>query len=184
MSILDLLGFGGGAGGKGSGAGDGAVIRKIASALENLPPEQARYIAAFAYILGRVANADRVIDPEEVSTMRRLVQEKSGIPQEQAALVVELAQRQEELFGASEDYLVTREFRDLATKEQRLALLDCLFAVSAADQSISALEGRELLQIADELKLDRKDYTALRSAYREYLSVLRKPGEDGEPEKA
>jgi uncharacterized tellurite resistance protein B-like protein len=88
-----------------------------------------------------------------------------------------MARQQSILFGASEDYLVTREFREISTKEQRIALLDCLFAVSAADRSISALEGRVLMQIADELKLERKEYTALRTAYREYLSVLQKPDE-------
>ena len=106
---------------------------------------------------------------------RRQVQDKGNLSEAQAALVVEMARQQSLLFGASEDYLVTREFREISTREQRIGLLDCLFAVSAADRSISALEGRVLMQIADELKLDRREYTNLRSAYREYLSVLQKP---------
>ena len=179
MSILDLIGLGGGSGKSAEDAsGDTATVRKIASALNELEPEQARYMAAFAYILGRVANADRVIHHAETATMCRLVREKGSLGEKQAALVVEMARQQGLLFGASEDYLVTREFREISTKEQRIALLDCLFAVSAADRSISALEGRVLMQIADELKLDRKEYTALRTAYREYLSVLQKPDED------
>jgi len=35
-----------------------------------------------------------------------------------------------------------------------------------------------LMQIADELKLDRREYTALRTTYRDYLSVLQKPDKD------
>jgi uncharacterized tellurite resistance protein B-like protein len=178
MSILDLIGLGrGSAGGDKTTAGESATVRKIAAALEDMEPEQARYTAAFAYILGRVANADRVVHDSETATMCRLLREKASLGKEQAALVVEMARQQGLLFGASEDYLITREFREISTKEQRIALLDCLFAVSAADRSISALEGRVLMQIADELKLDREEYTALRSAYREYLSVLRKPDE-------
>lgn len=179
MSILDLIGLGkGSGGGGGASSGESPTVRKIASALRDMEPEQARYIAAFAYILGRVANADRVVDHAETATMCRLVREKGNLTQNQAALVVEMARQQAILFGASEDYLVTREFREISTREQRIALLDCLFAVSAADRSISALEGRVLMQIADELKLDRSEYTALRTTYRRYLSVLRKP--DGE----
>ncbi|MBD3867448.1 MAG: TerB family tellurite resistance protein [Acidobacteria bacterium] len=179
MSILDLIGLGRGSGGGDEAAtGDSATVRKIAAALEDMEPEQARYMAAFAYILGRVANADRVIHQAETATMCRLLREKGSLGETQAALVVEMARQQGVLFGASEDYLVTREFREISTKEQRLALLDCLFAVSAADRSISALEGRVLMQIADELKLDRREYTALRTTYREYLSVLQKPDED------
>ena len=179
MSILDLIGLGRGSGaGDAASPGDTATVRKIAAALGDMPPEQARYMAAFAYILGRVANADRVVHHAETATMCRLVREKGALGKDQAALVVEMARQQGLLFGASEDYLVTREFYEISTREQRIALLDCLFAVSAADRSISALEGRVLMQIADELKLDRKEYTALRTAYREYLSVLQKPEED------
>ena len=179
MSILDLIVLGRGSGeGDESVPGDTATVRKIAGALKDMHPEQARFMAAFAYILGRVANADRVIHHAETATMVRLVREKGSLGESQAALVVEMARQQALLFGASEDYLVTREFREISTKEQRLALLDCLFAVSAADRSITALEGRVLMQIADELKLDRKEYTALRTTYREYLSVLQKPEED------
>jgi uncharacterized tellurite resistance protein B-like protein len=178
MSILDRLGFGSQSEKEQPGGADTATVRKIAAALEGLPPEQARYIAAFAYILGRAANADRVIREEEVATMCRLVREKSMIPEAQAALVVEMARQQSLLFGASEDYLVTREFREISTRDQRLALLDCLFAVSAADRKITAIEGRLLMQIADELKLDRQDYTALRTTYREFLPGIQKPGDD------
>ena len=178
MSILDRIGLGRGSGGdKRSAPGEMATVQKIAAALKDMDPEQARYIAAFAYILGRVANADRVVHHAETDVMCRLVREKGSLARDQAALVVEMARQQGLLFGASEDYLVTREFREIATREQRVALLDCLFAVSAADRSISALEGRVLMQISDELKLDRKEYTALRTAYRDYLSVLKKPEE-------
>jgi uncharacterized tellurite resistance protein B-like protein len=179
MSILDLIGLGRNPDSSEKGAaGDSATVRKIAAALEDMEPEQARYMAAFAYILGRVANADRVVHHAETATMCRLLREKGSLGEDQAALVVEMARQQGLLFGASEDYLVTREFREISTKEQRIALLDCLFAVSAADRSISALEGRVLMQIADELKLDRREYTALRTTYRDYLSVLQKPDKD------
>jgi len=34
------------------------TVRKITKALDQMDPQQARYIAIFAYILGRVAHAD------------------------------------------------------------------------------------------------------------------------------
>ena len=46
---------------------------------------------------------------------------------------------------------MTREFREIATAEQRLELLDCLFAVAAADGSISSVEESQAGQIAKEL---------------------------------
>ena len=38
-----------------------APLRDTLEALDHLEPERARYLAAFAYLLGRVANADQQI---------------------------------------------------------------------------------------------------------------------------
>ena len=48
--------------------------------------------------------------------------------------------RRAQLAGGTENFLVTREFKEIATREQCRELLDCLFAVSAADDSISGVE--------------------------------------------
>jgi uncharacterized tellurite resistance protein B-like protein len=69
---------------------------------------------------------------------------------------------------------VTREFNRIATHEQKLALLECLFAVSAADESISTVEDNEVRQIADELRIEHPEFIAARSAFRDYLAVLKK----------
>ena len=75
------------------------------------------------------------------------------LPEDQAILVVQIAKSQNQLFGGTENFLVTREFRDMASREQRLELLDCLFAVSAADDSISTVEENQIRQISSELGL-------------------------------
>ncbi len=149
------------------------TVRKITDALDRMEPERARFIAAFAYLLGRVARADLNISAEETRVMERIVSEKGGIPEEQAIIVVQIAKSQNILFGATENYLVSREFNGMATQEQKLALIDCLFAVAAADQSISTVEDNEVSQIADELRIEHRDYIAVRSGYRQFLAVLK-----------
>ena len=151
------------------------TVRKITEALDRLDPDHARYIAAFAYILSRVSHADLNISPEETRAMERIIMERGGLPEEQALLVVQMAKTQNLLFGATENFLVTREFNQMATREQKLALLDCLFAVSAADQSISTVEDSEVRQITAELRLEHADFIAARSRYRQHLAVLKKP---------
>ena len=151
------------------------TVRKIVQKLDQLPQDEARHIAAFAYLLGRVAHADLDVTPEETAAMERIVMEKSGLPEELAILVVQIAKTQNELFGGTENYLVSREFERSATREQKLALLDCLFAVTATDEDITTLEDNVVKQIASELKLPHSDFIAARSRFREYLSVL-KPG--------
>jgi len=148
------------------------TVRKIAAELDRLAPEQARFLAGFAYILSRVARADLKISDEETRVMESIVSKIGRLPGEQAILVVQIAKTQNLLFGATENFLVTREFNKTATHEQKLDLLRCLFAVAAADRSISGMEDNVARQIARELTLEHSDYIAVRSEFRDQLSVL------------
>ena len=96
-------------------------------------------------------------------------------------IVVQMAKSQNLLFGGTENYLVTRELNRIASREQKLALVDCLFAVSAADRSISTVEDNAIRQICAELRLEHRDFIDVRSRYREHLAVLKEPpsGEKG-----
>jgi len=157
-----------------SGGAQTETVRRIVDALDRLDPERARYVAAFAYNLSRVAQADMKVSREETLEMERIVRELGGLPEEQAILVVQMAKTQALLFGGTENFLVTREFNRIATREQKLALLRCLFAVSAADRSISLVEDNEVRKISRELQLEHADFIAARSAFRQYLAVLKK----------
>ena len=154
-------------------AAQSETVRKIVDALERLDPDQARYLAAFAYILSRVARADLKISPEETRAMEMIVVEFGGVSEDQAILVVQIARHQNLLFGGTENFLVTREFNKIATIEQKLALLDCLFRVAAAEDLISTVESNEIRQITSELGLPHEDFIAIRSKYRGQLGVFR-----------
>lgn len=175
MSIFRFLGLEPTKSAPSPGSPETETVRKIVGSLDKLDPERAKFIASFAYILSRVARADLQISAEEVQAMEQLVMSKGGLPEEQAVIVVQMAKTQNILFGATENYLVTREFNNIATREEKIALLHCLFAVSSADQSVSSAEDSEIRQIASELKIEHRDFIAVRSAYREHLAVLKKP---------
>jgi uncharacterized tellurite resistance protein B-like protein len=149
------------------------TVRKIVDALEGMDPVQARYVAAFAYLLSRVAQADQNISPEETRAMERIVMERGGLPEAQAILVVQMAKTQARMFGGTENFLVTQEFNEIATREQKMALLHCLYAVSAADNSVSTREDNEIRNISKELLLSHEDFINVRLEYRDYLSVLK-----------
>ena len=172
MSWLAKLGFQGSAAEQ-SSTESTATVRKIVAQLEAMPPDRARFVAALAYILSRVANADRVISHEETAAMEKIVRERGHLPPEQAVLVVEIAKGQNRLFGGTENFLVTRELREMIDEEQRHEILDCLFAVSAADDSISGVEEAQIRQIASELGIDHKQYVTARLPYSEKREVLK-----------
>jgi uncharacterized tellurite resistance protein B-like protein len=146
-----------------------APLRDTLDALDHLEPDRARFLAAFAYLLGRVASADQHVSLEETRTMEALVKEHGALLQEQAMLVVQLAKTSNLLFGGTANFLVAREFSSLATYDQKLALMRCLFALAATDESISTAEESEIHLIANELRIDHADLTKLRVAHTRFL---------------
>ncbi|MGH9254103.1 MAG: TerB family tellurite resistance protein [Vicinamibacterales bacterium] len=155
-----------------SGTHEFAPLRETLEALDHLEPDRARYLAAFAYILGRVAHADQHVSTDETRAMEALVREHGQLSQDQAMVVVQLAKASNLLFGGTANFLVAREFSTLATYEQKLALMRCLFAVSATDQAISTAEEGEIHRIAKELRIDHPDLVALRVAHQRHLPGL------------
>ncbi len=171
MSLLRFLGLGAGSG-KNQDTGDTESVRRIATQLERLDATRAKYLAAFAYVLARIANADLEIDSTETSEMERSLAAISDLSKSEIALVVEIAKSQARLLGGTENYVVTREYRKVSTPEQRGQLLQCLYAVAAADGTISSIESSELVAIAEELGFTRAEANALKTQYRAQLSVL------------
>jgi len=149
-----------------------APLRQTLDALDHLEPDRARVFAGFAYLLGRVANADQHVSSEETRAMDGLVQEQGSLTQDQAMIVVQLAKSSNRLFGGSANFLVARQFAEVATYDEKLALMRCLFAVAATDDAISMTEEGEIHRIANELRIEQKDLVALRLSHRRHLPGL------------
>jgi uncharacterized tellurite resistance protein B-like protein len=153
-------------------AAETATARRIVARLEALPPAEARYLACFAYVMSRAANAENDISAEETDVMERFAVEFGGLDSAQAVLVVEMAKLQARVNGGTEDFVVTREFRSISTPEQRVALLRCCFVVGAADGTISATEAATINQIARELDLEPAAVNTIRAEFHEQLSAV------------
>lgn len=151
---------------------DTETVRRIARELEAMPIERARFLAAFAYILTRAAAADLTISPEESRTIEQLIAEHGGLAEPQAVLVAQIARNQSLLHAGTEDYLVTRQFRELSTEEDRLALLRCCYLVGAADDTITAAESDLLQEIAKELDVDREAVNVIRNEFAPKLAAI------------
>jgi len=156
------------------GSGENAeAVRAIVDRLERLGPDRARQIATFAYILGRVAHVDLEISAQETRAMERILQTLGGLEVDEAVLVAQIAKSQHALFGATENYVVTREFARTATPEEKTALLECLFGVSASDEDVSGDEENEIRKIARELDLSHAEFIDARMKVREHIAALK-----------
>jgi uncharacterized tellurite resistance protein B-like protein len=138
-----------------------------------MPQERARFLAAFAYVLTRAAAADLEISEVEERAIESLIAEHGRLPEAQAILVAEMARRQSLLAAGTEDYLVTRQFKELSTEDDRLALLRCCYLVGAADDEISVAESDTLQEIASELDLGREAVNAIRHEFGPKLSTIK-----------
>lgn len=154
---------------------DTDTVRRIVAELERLDPARARYVAAFAYVLSRVAGADMHISEAETEKIVDIVKTHGHLPEEQAVLVAEIAKSQHRLLGGTENFLVTRELRKIASDEQRREILGCLFAVSAAEAGISPEEEAQMRQIASELGFDHQQYVQARLMYSQHRTVFGTP---------
>lgn len=167
MSLLKWLGITSGE------TSDDNKLGAIEQALAAHGPERARFLACFAYILTRVARADHQITDGEARVMEQIIAGHAGIDEAQATLIVRIARAAGHSRG-TDDYLITREFERTATREEKLAILDSLFEIAAADSSILTVEDNEVRRVASELKLEHADYIEVRQRHLHNLEVLRR----------
>ena len=150
-------------------AQESTPLRELIETLDRLEPARARHLARFAYLLGRVAHADRQVSPEETRAMEALIVREGGLTADQATVVVALAKTSNRIFGGTADYQVALEFGDAATYEEKLSLGRCLFAVASSDQQISMAEEAEIHRILNQLRILPQDLTTLRVEHGRYL---------------
>lgn len=155
-------------------AGETATVRRIVARLEEMPPERARLIASAAYTLARAAHADLEISDEETVAIEQELQRDGALDEPTAVLVTEMAKLQAKTVGGTEDYVVTREFKAIATSEQRLDVMRACFAIGAASGTISAEESAVLNQIAGELDIDAAALNAIRAEHHDRLSSVKR----------
>jgi uncharacterized tellurite resistance protein B-like protein/uncharacterized protein YciI len=115
---------------------------------------------------------DVAISDVEKAEMARLIAEVGGLDAETAGLVAELAGTRVEHFGATDDYLVTREFKAISTLEEREHLLRCCLLVAAADDTIDATESWLVNRMAEELDVPRPDLNRIREEFTEKITGL------------
>jgi uncharacterized tellurite resistance protein B-like protein len=153
---------------------DPGVLDSVSHVLDRLESGRARYVAAFAYLLGRVARADMHLGEAEMTLMARLIGEEADLTPDESQAVVALAVAEVKRFGGTHNYLVTREFAEHTTHLQRLGLLRCLFGLAAADESVGTREDNEIRGISRELGIEHGDFVRARMEVRDHLAVLRR----------
>ena len=170
LSILRFLGLGGPGPGRDA---EPDSLTEMVTTLEDLPVEEARLAAAFAYLLARVAGSDMRTDDSEKASMAERLATFGQLEAAQADLLAETAIRASEAHGSTDDHLVARAFRDMTELPERIRLLRCLYAVAAADETITSVEDNEIFEIATAIGVSHKDVVGLRAEWKQYLGTMK-----------
>lgn len=124
----------------------------------DLPVEQLNYLSLFGGLLGRVANADGNISPAEIEQLKFRLGELAGFKSSELELVGAVIEDQ--TIKGLDNFRLTSLFFKVSDHKQRLQLLDCLFALAAADKQLLHQEVEEIRSIAYALGLSHKDFIA------------------------
>ncbi|RJO64780.1 MAG: TerB family tellurite resistance protein [Myxococcales bacterium] len=152
----------------------------IAERLPKLDPARRRALAAFAGLLGSAARADLDFSADEEARIRAILVSFAELPKPEAAVVAGVIREAAPALAGLEDDAYIKILNEEAPIDQKKLILSCLFAVAAADEEISSEENERIRQISVSLKLSQVDFFAVRSLYRDKLSVLKNlPGASG-----
>ena len=144
----------------------------IQSRLASLDATRAEFVAAFAGLLVRVAYVDRSVSEAERAVLSRLLAANADLPAAEAKTVIEIATHAATTLGGISYASLTRAFNAIATAEEKMRLIDCLFAVATAEGSISLVEDEEVRAVARALLLSQQQFIAVRSRYKDQLEVI------------
>jgi uncharacterized tellurite resistance protein B-like protein len=166
--FLTTLGF------HGDGApadADAAFMRRLQTQLVRLGPERMEYLAGFAGELARVADVDDGMSAAEAALIKTQLTEH-GLTDVEAAVVLDLLRHEIEVLHSLPHHVLNRAVNKHASAAEKEALVDCLYAVAAADHSVSDLEEREIRRVADALLIPHSVLMRIRGRYRDRIEVL------------
>ncbi len=153
----------------GGGADRGGIVAQIIGRIgpggvaEKRDPLRFGHAVLFGAILYRVAFADGHVDDAEIERVHALLTDQFGFGDEAAEYVIRTIRSR-----AADDFDRQRlcaSFNRIAEMDARLKLLECLFAVAAADGEIREEELREMRLIANYLWIDAREFHRIRTKH-------------------
>jgi uncharacterized tellurite resistance protein B-like protein len=150
---------------------DATFMRRLHAQLTRLGPARMEYLAGFAGELARVAHVDGGMSAAEASLIKTQLT-GHGLTTAEACVVLDLLRHEMEVLHSLQHHVLNRAVNKHASAAEKEALVDCLYAVAAADHTISDLEEREIRRVADALLIPHSVLMRIRGRYRDRIEVL------------
>ena len=136
-----------------SPAGLAAGIRQALARLDSLDREPADYLKTLAFVMYRVAAADRNVSEAEIRRMESILVEHASLSSPEAVLTVEIARHCREMADCAVSYNASRHLRARLSADDRRRLHSFLDSVAEADGQVRQTEKDAIRQISTELGL-------------------------------
>jgi uncharacterized tellurite resistance protein B-like protein len=114
-------------------------------------------------LMAQVAHVDRVVTPEEFTTMVQALQGYWGVDRQTAVFIAEVAVSK--ITTDLDYYRMTRQFFANTTAQEREQFLNVLLAIAAADSGISHEESENIRRIAVSLNLSRQQFMTAKGKF-------------------
>jgi uncharacterized tellurite resistance protein B-like protein len=122
--------------------------------------EEARTLSLAGALMAYIIHIDECVRPEERGTLERILREVWGIGEAAATMMAEVALS--EVARGMDVFQLTSAFADRVPVEERTRLIDALFAVAAADGTLSGAETSEISRINQGIRLTHDQFVAAR----------------------
>jgi uncharacterized tellurite resistance protein B-like protein len=151
---------------------DTPLLRRLQDELSRRGVERLEYLAAFAGQLARVAGVEGGISAEETAAIAARLRAAGNLGEADAALIAEMLRHERDGLAAVDAHELRRAINASATPDEKQALLDCLYAVAAADHLVSDVEEQEIRRVAEAILVPHRVLMEIRSRYRDRLEAL------------
>ena len=136
-----------------SPAGLAAGIRQALARLDSLDRDTADYLKTLAFVMYRVAAADRNVIEAEVRRMESILVEHASLSLPEAVLTVEIARHCRQTADCAGSYAASRRLRARLSADDQGRLRSFLASVAEADGRVRQTEKDAIRQILAELGL-------------------------------
>lgn len=156
----------------GTAPGTDGFLHRLEAQLTRLSPERIQYLAGFAGELARVADVDAGISAAEASVITTQLSEHGHLTAAEADIVLDLLRHDLEVLHDLPSHTLNRAVNGFASPAEKEILIDCMYAVAAADDLVSDVEEREIRRIADALLVSHSAVMDIRARYRDRIEAL------------
>jgi uncharacterized tellurite resistance protein B-like protein len=151
----------------------GELFDGMEAILQDVAENDIKYVTGFSGLLGKVAYADMEISEDEVAKMQSVLSSTLLLKDAQVGSIIEMLQKHSVQLCSIEDYRYVRMINEVCDNEQKMELIEAMFAVAAADETVSSEEDSAIYVVSKGIGLSHKDFVTVRARFKNYLEVLK-----------